>query len=431
MTLRASSHTTRSVGVLLFASSCARPATGAEPTPAIAPSSVSAPANPAGPRSMSSRYRIGPRRWHTVVTVREPTRKAIQEAIDQAGASSVVFVPAGRYTMDGPVLVRNDDVLLLGAGAGSLDFGSTADGSAAVLVSALSEGSGRPMVHVLGARRFEISGLRFEGTSEEGSRSKDVGVLLEGAEDFRVDHSYFTHLGFAGVRTNGTSRGVVDHCSFFAQFKPAIGTDGYGVAVYGTDALTGIALGEQGADETPQATVVEDCQFAQCRHAIASNKGARYVFRNNYVTSGVVAHAIDAHGAEFGSTVGAEWVDVHDNVIEQPLHEAPYYDRWAVRIRGGTGVVWNNTFRGYRVGVELTEDTTARCGPIFVAGNRLEPETGEMVYAPPGLRGIPPEFSLDRPAGYRPHPSPHPLARTQCGKSAPTHVGNVDVCPVD
>jgi|HubBroStandDraft_1064217.scaffolds.fasta_scaffold06998_4 parallel beta helix pectate lyase-like protein len=380
---------------------------------------------------MSSPYRIGPRRWRTVVTVREPTRKAIQEALDQAGAASIVFVPAGHYALDGPLLVRNDDVLLLGAGAGSLDFGSTADGSAAVLGAALREGNGRPMVHVRGARRFEISGLRFEGTADEGSQTKDVGVLLEDAEDFRVDHSYFTHLGFAGVRTNGISRGVVDHCSFFAQFKPAIGTDGYGVAVYGTDALTGIALGEQGTEETPEATVVEDCRFAQCRHAIASNKGARYVFRNNYVTSGVVAHAIDVHGAEFGSTVGGEWIDVHDNVIEQPLHDAPYYDRWAVKVRGGRGVVWNNTFRGYRVGVELTEDTTARCGPVFVAGNRLEPETGTMVDARPGLRGVPPEFSLDRPAGYRPHPSPHPLARTQCGKSAPTHLGNAEVCPED
>ena len=259
-----------------------------------------------------------------------------------------------------------------GAGAGSMDLGSTADGSAATLVSAPASASDRPLVRVIGARRFEISGLRFEGVADEGSRGKDVGVLLDDAQDFRVDHSYFAHMGFAGVRTNGTSRGVVDHCSFYAEYKPAIGTDGYGVAVYGTNALTGVALGQQSPGGIPEATVVEDSRFSLCRHAIASNKGGRYVFRNNYVTSGVVAHAIDAHGAEFGLAVGGEWIDVHDNLIEQPDHGLPFYDGWAIRIRGGAGVVWNNTLRGYRLGVELTEETTQRCGPVSIWGNQLD-----------------------------------------------------------
>jgi hypothetical protein len=364
------------------------------------------------------------------VTVREPTAHAIQEAIDGAGQAAIVFLPAGHYAIDRPIVVRSDDVLLLGAGAGSVEFGSAADGASTTVAPASDADGERPIVRVIGAQRFELSGMRFEGFADAGSRGKAVGVQLEDAQDFRVDHSYFAHMGFAGVRTNGTSRGVVDHCSFYAEFKPGIGTDGYGVAVYGTNALAGIPLGEQAPGAPPQATVVEDSRFSHCRHAIASNKGGRYVFRNNYVTSGVVAHAVDAHGAEFGSVVGGEWIDVHDNVIEQPNHDATGYDGWAVRVRGGTGVVWNNTIRGYRIGVELTEDTVQRCGPVSIWGNRFEPDA-KVVESRRGLRGVPPESSLTAPPGYRPHPSPHPLVTPQCGAKAPTRLGSADVCPAE
>jgi hypothetical protein len=376
----------------------------------------------------STAYLVGPRRWRAIVTVREPTARAIQEAIDRAGPASIVLLPAGRYAIDRPIVVRGDDVLVLGAGAGSMEFASSADGAATTFVPATEGDSDQPIVHVTGAQRFELSGIRFEGSADPGSRGKTVGVLLDDVQDFRVDHAYFAHMGFAGVRTNGTSRGVVDHCSFYAEYKPSIGTDGYGVAVYGTNALAGVPLGEQAPEDPPQATVVENSRFSLCRHAIASNKGGRYVFRDNYVTSGVVAHAVDAHGAEFGSVVGGEWVDVHDNVIEQPNHDGTGYDGWAVRVRGGTGVVWNNTIRGYRIGVSLTEDTVQRCGPVWIWGNRLDPEA-KVVDARSGLRGVAPESSLIPAPGYRPHPSPHPLVPQRCGSKAPTRLGSADVCP--
>lgn len=276
---------------------------------------------------------------------------------------------------------------------------------------------------------MQVSGLRFEGVASDGSSGKDVGVQVDDADDFRIDHCYFAHMGFAGVRTNGRSRGVIDHSTFFAEFKAAIGTDGYGVAVYGTDATTGIPLGAAEASAVPEATVIEDCRFARCRHAVASNKGGRYIFRHNYVTSGVIAHAVDAHGAEYHSAVGGEWLDVYENLLEQPNHEPPYYDGWAVRVRGGKGAVHDNVFRGYHVGVELTEETDQPCGPVYVWGNTLEPAGGAMVQTR-RTRGSP-ESVEAAPPGYHPHAYPHPLAAGQCGGRPVTAEGAAEVCRSD
>jgi hypothetical protein len=361
-----------------------------------------------------------------------PRADAIQRALDEAGASAVVIVPAARYEVDAPIVVRHDDVLLIGSGAGSLELGSRADGSATVLARSVDHGTSvRPMIRAVGARRVQIAAIRFEGVEGEASKSKDVGILLEDAEDFRVDHTYFGHMGFAGVRTNGTSRGVVDHCTFYAEFKPAIGTEGYGVAVYGTDALAGIPLGEQTAERAPRATVVEDSRFSLCRHAIASNKGGRYVFSHNYVTRGVIAHAIDAHGAEYGSAVGGEWMDVHDNVIEQPEHSRPYYDGYAIRVRGGKAAIWHNALRGYHTGVELTELTNQPCGPVYVWDNRMEPPGEAMVHARPAPKGEPPESVFGAPPGYLPFAYPHPLAASTCDGKPMTRVGAAQICPAD
>jgi hypothetical protein len=365
---------------------------------------------------------LGRPRWTQLLQVATPTQDAVQRALDSAQGSAIVVLPPGHYTIRGSLEIRGQDILLVGSGAGSLSMGSTADSSATVFERAGEEGaSGRAtgltaMVHARGVHRAEISGIRFAGTTDPGSTSKDTGVLLEDADEFRVDHCYFSQLGFAGVRVNGASRGVIDHSTFDSVYKPAIGTEGYGVAVYGTDALTGIPMGggAAAAGTSFAATFVEDCDFSRCRHAVASNKGARYVFRKNHVASGVVAHAVDAHGTEYASAVGTEWIDVYENTIEQTRHESPFYDGWAIRVRGGRGVIHDNVIRGYSTGVELSELTSEKTGPVYVWNNSLEPGGGLPLRANrPGQRAAP-AYTLAPPAGYVAHAYPHPLVSTAC-----------------
>jgi hypothetical protein len=360
---------------------------------------------------------LGPRRYEQIVTVTDASRQGIQRALDALRGPAVVVLPAARVTLDAPLDVKTDDLLVVGAGP-----------DATVLVRGADEAEGiHPMLRARGKARVHVSGIGFEGASGAASQDKAIGVELTDAAEFRVDHCRFAHLGFAGVRTQGTSYGVVDHSTFVDQFKPAIGTDGYGVAVYGTDALADVPMGDADDAAHPRmfATFIEDSAFTGCRHAAASNKGGRYVFRHNRVTSGVVAHAVDAHGAEFGSTTGGEWIDVYDNVLEQPFHQPPYYDGWAVRIRGGRGLVHDNVITGYRVGVQLSQDTDSTTGPVYVWGNTLAP--GGKAVEVTHKKGVP-ALVEGQLAGYREHAYPHPSAAAACGGAPTVSVGWAQIC---
>jgi hypothetical protein len=323
------------------------------------------------------------------IVVRDQTQAGIQRALNDLQGPGTVVLPPGAYQIDGTLIIRNNGVTLQGLGSDQT-----------ILFRAV-DGTNTAMVKSIGHSRVRVTGIRFEGVSAwdpvrgELSNGDEVGVLLENAPDFRVDNSFFTHTGFAGVRINGASWGVVDHCAFEDQYKPAVGTDGYGVAVYGIDRLEHVPFG------SGRATFIEDSSFSLCRHAVSSNKGARYVFRFNYVAQNEIAHAVDAHGTEYGSAVGTEWIDVHDNLIEDPI-----YQGYAVRIRGGKGLIWNNTFVGYNLGIRLTQETTQSTGRVYIWDNYLWPATNPMVRADGGST-----YSLFRPRSYTPFPYPHPLAQ--------------------
>jgi len=137
----------------------------------------------------------------------------------------------------------------------------------------------------------QISGLALIGVRDTNDTNEDYGLIISNVLDFRVDHSYFEGFGFAGVRVEGASSGVIDHAIFVDNFKLGINNLGYGVTVYGENHWV--------ADPQPrgsQAIFVEDSLFVGNRHAIATNAGVHYVFRNNQVLHGVVACGVDAHG---------------------------------------------------------------------------------------------------------------------------------------
>src|SRR5262249_48865172 len=194
------------------------------------------------------------------------------------------------------------------------------------------------MLRARNRQRVRVTGMAFQGVTSPDSAGTEVGVQMDSTVDFRVDHCFFTRTGRSGVWTSGSSSGVVDHCEFEDLFKIQVNNLGYGIEVGAMNILEGEPFG------SARATFVEDSSFRRCRHAVASNRGARYVSRHNYVGQNQVAHTVDAHGHEFGSSVGTEWVDVHDNWIEDPADAVSM--RYAVRIRGGMGLVWNNFFIG-------------------------------------------------------------------------------------
>lgn len=190
-----------------------------------------------------------------------------------------------------------------------------------------------------------IQGISFIGFTTENDYP-DVAIKLNNVQDFRVTFCYFEKFGSSGVVVNNTSWGVIDRCVFRNIYKKEIGNLGYGVSVYGGESWNDVI--KPGAK---YATFIEDCDFYGCRHAIASNKSARYVFRHNYVAENIVSHSVDAHGPGFNSTIGTQWAEIYNNLIEKHPE-----NREAIMIRGGSAVIFNNIVRNHRQAIVLTLD---------------------------------------------------------------------------
>lgn len=257
------------------------------------------------------------------------TSADLQALVNNPGPDGISRIPAGCYRVTTAVVIP-EGVTVIGAGMDQTilyrDPGGWAGRDGAILTSSGREGGGP-----------RISGLAFLGVRESGDTGEDYGLRLSGNRDFRIDHCYFEGFGFAAVRIEGEARGVVDHSLFVDNYKEGIGNLGYGVAVYGDNRWAGDPQPGSG-----EAVFVEDNTFLGSRHAIAASGGAHYVFRYNLVRENVEACSVDAHGAGYGLPHGTRYVEIYGNTIEDPA------GRWCgIGIRGGAGVIFQNTIRDF------------------------------------------------------------------------------------
>lgn len=332
---------------------------------------------------------------------------AIQAAVEQLGGPGVVRIPAGREEAVGTVKLPVG-VSLIGGGKEET----------VLLRGAQTPGnSNAPIIQVDGPGDAftRISGLGLIGLTAADSKSWDSAIAINDATRFRVDDCHIQRFGLGGVYVRGLCRGVVDHCRFVDNFKKAINNVGYGVVVYGT--------GEWRDDLTPgseDSVFIEDCEFIGSRHAVASNGGARYVFRHNHVHCNDNSQAVDAHGPGYGSKHGTQWVEVYGNVIEKPRGGST-----AMVLRGGGGVVFSNTMRDYRAGISLTLDfdakidwsapypITEQIGNMWVWSNTLNGAPAGPIVPARSANHIQVErdyFTRPMP-GYEAFTYPHPLTQ--------------------
>ena len=249
----------------------------------------------------------------------------IQSAANEAYRSGggVVFIPEGDFVLNGSVTIR-DNVEVVGAGIGKTVLRT----------------SGPSMVIKMRGDNTRISSLSLISTDYDGGN----GIMIDNCIDFRVDHVHIEgYSSQAAIYIEGIdTRGVIDHSYF--KMKP-VSDLGYGIVVYRDDYWD-----DQMELGTEDAVFIEDNTFVNTRHAVAANSGAHYVFRHNVIEQNVYAQAIDAHGPYWGSTEGTRCVEIYDNLIENP--EASGSER-AMGIRGGGGVIFNNTIIGYTYGIML------------------------------------------------------------------------------
>ncbi len=281
------------------------------------------------------------------------------------------------------------------------------------------------------------------GEKQNGSDERDNGLHLQGwkyvngvresspCQDFRVFNSKFTGFGFSAITVNGVptaTRGVIFNNDFIHNFTFDSLTRGvilgYGVVVYGDGSWPELTLG------TADNIFIENNYMYGNRHHVASNNASRYVFRYNTGTSIVSAknfYPIDAHGRgeNNGSKAGSRQYEIYGNVLNAELPPSEHI-RSAVGLRGGDGVLFNNTFSSqFRAGIELYVEGSVNsfggvtCKPapdsianLYIWDNPFlmaDAAKNGVVSTCPEIVKLGRDYFLQAKKNYAPFAYPHPL----------------------
>lgn len=360
------------------------------------------------------------------ITATAGTKEALEEAIGRAVAGDTVIIPAGDFEFNGTLYITKG-INLIGSGIDKTILRrKIVDES-----KPSSEVSDIMIDFRVYTQRFRVSGISIIGYSVHPT-ALDTGIRVRNSRDFRIDHCRFKDIGAAGITiydsfplpgsppsdTFPYSRGVIDHSEFIDCFKPRVDNYGYGVGIAHGDIQFESAL--MGSEE---AVFIEDCYFSGERHATASSRAARYVIRHSHIVNNKNNHhAVDQHGIGYG--VGGQWIEVYNNIIEEPSPLTPGVFNSGVMLRGGAGVIHNNTFHDYGAysivfrpeGGSVDERNPQYPVPglmhdVYVWGNTID-GNGVVPYVESRFNfwiqnGR--EYFLQSKAGYSTFAYPHPL----------------------
>ena len=357
--------------------------------------------------------------------VNDFTFEELQASIDSAAAGDTVYIPSGRSTWTERLEIRKE-IYIFGAGIDSTIITRIGGGQAFY-------------INVDSGDTIRISGMTIDGNDES------TGITSHNAKNFRIDNIKFRNCNKAVLLWN-YSYGVIDHNIFIDNYS----TD---ITVYGDDADSwdreGYYVSTYGDNlGHPEFVFIEDNEFhytgngISTQHSVASNHGARYVFRYNEIETVYIpntfhfAAPIDAHG-NFYYGRGTVAIEVYNNVLES---EHSYR---GINIRGGTGVIFDNVFTGdfthpvhmtnYRSWSTPSDETPGGCpvgeyDPFYCPvdypcidqinnlyiwdntynGNPVQAEIDDRGYNTVHIQEGRDYFHEERP-GYTPYTYPHPL----------------------
>ena len=367
-----------------------------------------------------------------ITAVASGSRDDIQAAVDMANTGDIIELPQGNFDFDGTVIVKKG-IHIRGKGKNKTILRKVGNGNDKEYMFRFQ---------IYDDSQAAISGIKLIDTygpySEHDYNNETVGVeMAYGCKDFRIFDCEFEGFSYAGVVTreyNGSdpqitwwkTQGVIYDCRFINCYMPEVG---YGVVVYGANQKS---WDEPSALGTDWFIFVEDNYFSGCRHHVASGEGGRYVCRFNIMEQNRNSHAIDAHGKPYGDYLddgrrGTRAYEIYNNTIQNPWHV--FYEDTAIGLRGGTGVVFNNTIRDMYVGIELSADGCIVYGPcsypvpnqisqLYIWNNTFENMQRDDLYlfmheSFQQLIQEGRDYFLYEMPYYAPYPYPHPLRNNE------------------
>lgn len=269
-----------------------------------------------------------------VVNAASCSRNDVAAAVNAASNNDTVQIPAGTCSWTSRLTITKS-ITMTGAGIDST-----------VILDNVPRGvwpdDGRILEFSLVNASFRLTQLTFQGGPSITTQAYSGTVVVSGNPPaFRIDHVKFQNLLNKAIRSWGTPFGVIDHNTFNTTFNQCIHVSHHawgGVGAYGDNSWaqpTNLGSG--------QAVFIEDNTFTlsgALSAVIDNDAGGRMVVRYNTFNSGAVA----THGTESpGRNRSARSFEVYNNIFTYP----PSWGFAAVYLRGGTGVIFNNTFTGF------------------------------------------------------------------------------------
>lgn len=324
----------------------------------------------------------------------------VQAAASASFPGQTIVLPAGTCDWGANQLWILGGISLKGAGMNATIIQRTAPVPANTYLVRYDCTNGRPI---------NFSDMTLVGANLSYSQDRGLG-LIGGCVDFSVRNAKFTNFVFAGVEVRGLARqrGVIYNNQFIDNYNATVHNLGYGVVVFGDGTWPALELG------SANAVFVEDNYMSGNRHHIASNNGARYVFRHNVGVSNDLTKdfpQVDAHGLSSSPRGTRSW-EVYDNTFSAVLKSGRQFA--GVGIRGGDGVIFRNTYTSNIASpVALILEGVA-CGTYPVQDQISQAFIAESSPAAVSSKceqsiALGREYFLGKKPNYTPYSYPHPL----------------------
>lgn len=273
-----------------------------------------------------------------VINVTSLAFPIVSNAVASAHIGDTVLLPPG--TNWWPGVLNLSGITLQGSG----------QSSTVIVDETPASGSGYPLIEINTTSNAMTRVTQLEiihGVTNALPFQNYTGdiVVYGGAPLFRVDNCTFTWLTGKPIHVGGGENGLIDHCTFLMSNTAnavEVNGSGFGDVSWASPATYG----------TSNALFIENNYIYSANDfcAVDIDVGGRVVFRDNTL----VGSFFNTHGTETGQRYrGSRQFEVYNNSFTWGggLQYNNFYT--GCDIRGGSGVVFSNTFVGYWSVAEL------------------------------------------------------------------------------